>query len=449
LALSLGGARLAAAQAQPPPEPTPPAVEAPPPPPPTPPAVEPPMAPSPTPPAVQTFEPADVTGPKAGEGGPVSTEPAKTVPGTHPLTMDEMPVAAANNRVTLNMFGDTAFVVDNVPIPDKSRGFLIGDLDLLITGRAANLTALAEAALEQRGGGEIGIDLERIFVGWRGERVSVDAGRTHVELGYWNNAFHHGRWLQITAERPRILKFEDEGGILPIHFIGTTAHWRAYLSGDQQIELVGGIGNGRGDFTKDVQETAETNWFKAVQARLGFKGFGARDLQFGVSGLVDRIAGRPGADPMMTGVFIRPALPDQNIGEVIGNAYLAYRGVQLTIISEAFDILHSAAMPDVNGASHWNTFDAYALGAYRIGDFSPYVMAEIRRTSSDDDPFYFPGNPAIADITANIFRNFEELTAGVRWDLTTWSAIKVEYRGTFQQDLPHIHAGTIDWSFGL
>ena len=90
-----------------------------------------------------------------------------------------MPVAAANNRVTLNMFGDTAFVVDNVPAPDQTRGFLIGDLDLLITGRATNLTALAEAALEQRGGGTVGIDLERIFVGWRGERLSVDAGRTH------------------------------------------------------------------------------------------------------------------------------------------------------------------------------------------------------------------------------------------------------------------------------
>jgi hypothetical protein len=347
------------------------------------------------------------------------------------------------------MFGDTAFVVDNVPAPDQTRGFLIGDLDLLITGRATNLTALAEAALEQRGGGEVGIDLERIFVGWRGERLSVDAGRTHAELGYWNNAFHHGRWLQITAERPRILKFEDEGGILPIHTIGTTAHWRPYLEGDQRIEVIGGIGNGRGDFTKDVQETAETNWFKQVLFKLAFKGFGARDLQFGVSGLYDRIAPRPAADLAMTGVFIRPALPDQTIQELIGNLYLAYRGAQLTVISEAFDVMHSAAMPDVNGSSRWNTFDAYGLGAYRVGDFSPYLMAEIRRTSTDQDPFYFPGNPTIADITANIFHNFEEVTAGVRWDLTTWSAIKLEYRGTFLQDAAHIHTGTIDWSFGL
>jgi hypothetical protein len=270
-----------------------------------------------------------------------------------------------------------------------------------------------------------------------------------VELGYWNNAFHHGRWLQITAERPRILKFEDEGGILPIHFIGTSAHWRPFISGDKQIEVIGGIGNGRGDYTKDVQETAETNWFKAVMAKLAFKGFGPRDLQFGVSGLADRIAQRPGTDPMMTGVFIRPALPDQDIQEFIGNVYLAYRGAQLTVISEAFDILHTAAMPDAMGASHWNTFDAYGLGAYRMGDLTPYLMAEIRRTSGDPDPFYFPQNPAIAAITAQILGNFEELTVGVRWDLTTWSAIKLEYRGTYEQGLPRIHAGTLDWSFGL
>src|ERR1700690_4346012 len=141
--------------------PAPPSLPPPPPPPPPPPST------SSTPPSsVQTFEPADVTGPKAGDAGPISIEPTKTAPGALPLTMDEMPIAGANNPATLNMFGDTAFVVDSVT--PRQPGFIIGDLDLLITARAANVTAMAKAALEQRGGGEVGIDLERVFVGWRG-----------------------------------------------------------------------------------------------------------------------------------------------------------------------------------------------------------------------------------------------------------------------------------------
>src|SRR5215831_8182507 len=44
-----------------------------------------PAPPAPTPPVVQTFEPADVTGPKGGEPAPVSTTPAKTAPNALPL----------------------------------------------------------------------------------------------------------------------------------------------------------------------------------------------------------------------------------------------------------------------------------------------------------------------------------------------------------------------------
>jgi hypothetical protein len=414
-----------------------------------------PPPPAPTPPTIQTFEPADVTGPKGGEPVPVSTTPTKTTPNALPLTMDEMPVAAANNRVTLNLFGDTALVLNSdgpaapegfLPVTPHRPAFVIGDLDLLITGRAANLTAMAETALEQRGGGEIGIDLERIFVGWRGERLSIDAGRTHAELGYWNNAFHHGRWLQFPTGRPEVLKFEDEGGILPIHQIGVSAHFRAYVEGDQQIELVGSIGNGRGTFNHDVQETDDTNVFKALLFKVGFKGFGARDLQFGVSGLYDRIAPAVGTSTDPT-VFVRPALPDQTINETIGNAYLAYRGVDLTVITEAFDVLHTASMPNAAGSTSWNTFDAYALGAYRIGEVSPYFMTEVRHTSTDPDPFFF-FDPAAT--TTVFLRNFYEETAGLRWDFTTWSAIKVEYRLVLLRDPSStVQIGAIDWCFGL
>jgi hypothetical protein len=360
--------------------------------------------------------------------------------------MDEMPVAAASNRVSLNMFGDTAFAVDSVT--PRQPGFVIGDLDLLITGHAADITAMAETAFEQHGHGDIGIDLERIFVDWRGDRVSLDAGRTHAELGYWNNAFHHGRWLQMSVERPRILRFEDDGGILPIHLVGVTGHWRALVDGDQQIELIGSAGNGRGDIVDDVQTTFDSNAFKALLFKVGFRGFGARDLQFGISGMYDHVAPLPlmaeaGADDPHG----RPALPGQTIQELIGNAYLAYRGPDFTFISEVFDLFHTAAAPDAAGVSSWNTVDAYALGAYRIDQVSPYLMGEIRRMSNDPDPFFFPGDPAFPSV---VLGNFVEVTAGLRWDFATWSAIKVEYRGTLTSDsTQRIHVGTVDWCFGL
>ena len=396
-----------------------------------------------------------MTGPKGGEPLPVSTTPAKTAPNALPLTMDEMPVAASNNRVTLNLFGDTALAINSagppgldgfLPVSPHRPAFLIGDLDLLITGRAANLTAMAETALEQHGGGDVGIDLERIFVGWRGERVTIDAGRTHAELGYWNNAFHHGRWLQIPTGRPEVLKFEDEGGSSPF-----TRSASARTGAPTSTET---SRSSSSDRSATAAATSPTTCWRPTRPtssrpslfKIGFKGFGARDLQFGVSGLYDRIAPVTGMSTDPT-AFVRPALPDQSINEAIGNAYLAYRGVDLTVISEAFDVLHAASTPDAAGATSWNTFDAYALGAYRIGEVSPYLMTELRRTSTDPDPFFFP-DPAAA--TTVFLRNFYEETAGVRWDFTTWSAIKVEYRLVLLRD-PNstMHIGAIDWCFGL
>jgi hypothetical protein len=388
-------------------------------------------APTPTPapapaPDVQRFEPADVEGPKAA-------------PPAMPLTMDEMPVALTSNRVTVNFFGDPAFVIDSQH--KTTPGFVLNPLDFLITGRSGDLIAMTEFAMEQIEG-TVGIDIERLFVGWHAERYQVDAGRTHAELGYWNNAFHHGRWLQLPVERPRIVRFEDEGGILPIHWVGVTGHWRPLLQGDRQVELSASIGNGHGAIVDNILTEGDTNGFKAVLAKLELKGFGARDLRLGVSATYDQIGALPATAAM--GAFARPALPDAIIRELIANAYVAYRGADLTLISEAYEVMHSAS-----GAmgGHWNTFDAFALAGYRFGELVPYVLAEIRRTPTTvPDPFFFP-DPTLA---SDILKDFEEITAGVRWDLTTWSALKLEYRATLTDDSrTQVQRGMIDWSFGL
>ena len=48
----------------------------------------------------------------------------------------------------------------------------------------------------------------------------LEVGRFHTDIGYWNTAFHHGLWLQIPVERPHVLRFEDDGGLVPVHWVG-------------------------------------------------------------------------------------------------------------------------------------------------------------------------------------------------------------------------------------
>jgi hypothetical protein len=393
------------------------------------------VPPSTTPP-VQSFEAADVgqpgqlVAPPSVEGGAATEH--------RPLTMDEMGMGSANPRVTLTIFGDTALQINSKE--QKKPGFVLGPLDLLLFGEFGNLVASAEMAFETGEDGSLVTDLERLFVRWRTERLVIDAGRTHTELGYWNNAFHHGRWLQTSVDRPRALRFEDDGGILPIHSVGVNARFHV-VTGEQQVDLIGAISNGRGDIIDDVRVGGDTNLFKSVMLKLETKGFGARDLRMGFSGTIDRIAALPAtAAATNPDGKVRPALPDVAIGEAILGAFVAYRGPNLTLLTEGFDIVHSAA------GQKWSTFSAFALLGYRVDAFIPYVMGEVRAGDVLTDPFFVP-DPTMP--TA-LLGKFVETTVGLRYEINTWSAIKFEYRATLTAvDADKIHRGIIDWTFGL
>ena len=206
--------------------------------------------------------------------------------------------------------------------------------------------------------------------------------------------------------------------------------------------MIGAVGNGRGNIVDDIHTNDDTNSFKAMLAKVEFKGFGARDLRVGVSGSFDRIAPLPAMDLTGMGLPTRMALPDVTINEFIGNAYAAYRGPELTIISEVFDVLHHAS------GTNWNTFDMYALFGYRFDILTPYLLAEGRTGTVASDPFFFPNGPVPAGVEG-ILGKFFEVTAGLRVDVSTWSALKFEYRATVPKEGDTIHRALVDWSFGF
>ena len=86
-------------------------------------------------------------------------------------------------------------------------------------------------------------------------------------LGYWNEAYHHGALLEPTVDRPEALKFEDDGGILPVHFVGLEFSGKAPLAGgDLGYEAC--VANGRGAMPDVVQGALDLNKGKAVSAKL-------------------------------------------------------------------------------------------------------------------------------------------------------------------------------------
>lgn len=106
---------------------------------------------------------------------------------------------------------------------NKTHGFKVGQFDLFITSQIDDRTTfLGETVFEyDEESKSFVIDVERMIVRRSFTDVfNLGLGKYHSPFGYWNNAYHHGALLQPTIQRPNIVRFEDEGGFLPIHQIG-------------------------------------------------------------------------------------------------------------------------------------------------------------------------------------------------------------------------------------
>jgi len=341
------------------------------------------------------------------------------------LTLDSLVLASAN-RIDLNFFGDVSLVQRK----DQKAAFAVGPLGFQVTAHLAEgLVGRTEFAMVFEHG-ETVVDIERAYLEYRTTRWMFVAGRTHAELGYWNNAFHHGRWLQLTIDRPHALRFEDEGGILQVHSVGASVSY-APARGDSGVEVALGVGNGHGRTIDQIQTKEDDNWAKSMLVRVGAVGIGHPALRFGVNAAVDIIAPQP--------VTVRPLWPDKPITELVTGVYLALRGERLMVFSETYNVLHRS------GGRSWQITDGFLIAGYRFSQFIPFGELEARRGDGRSDPFYNP-DPAIGSEGVPP-GNFVEATAGVRYELNAWSALKLELSaGTFE----HVsdYRAEVNWSFG-
>jgi hypothetical protein len=107
-------------------------------------------------------------------------------------------------------------------VPGSAGGFYTGDFDLLLTSRINDKTSvLAEVVIGEGDAQSFGVDLERVLLKYDyNDHLKMSLGRYHTGIGYYNSAFHTGKWLQTTADRPLIMEFADDGGMLPTQAVG-------------------------------------------------------------------------------------------------------------------------------------------------------------------------------------------------------------------------------------
>lgn len=107
-------------------------------------------------------------------------------------------------------------------VPGSAANFYTGTFDLLLTSAISNRArVLSEINFEENDAQEFDIDIERLlltydFKDW----LQASFGRYQTAIGYYNTTFMRASWPQTMADRPLIMSFPDDGGILPVQAIG-------------------------------------------------------------------------------------------------------------------------------------------------------------------------------------------------------------------------------------
>lgn len=339
------------------------------------------------------------------------------------------------DALDLHGFADVLYqhhVHDKADPERNNGGFAVGVLDFYITeSLGPRLDALTEFVIES---GEI--DLERLLVAYTfSEPLKLSGGRFHAPLGYWNRAYHHGVLLQTTVERPFFLRFEDDGGLLPLHTVGLLVSGRApFASGELSYGV--SIGNGSSIVVKDESYRLDPNvesdpdHNKAVNVRLAFAPAGLHGWTLGTSAWRARVTNKDSL-PL-------PATPlALDVTQTILGADLTRIGGPWEVLAEYFVVRDKDTVGAATATNHFT----YVQLSREFRDWAtPYARYE--QLSIDEAA----GDPYL--LALNVVDKRIE-TAGVRFRVGDQSVVKFEGRFITDNGLDSHQEYAAQWAFSF
>jgi hypothetical protein len=307
----------------------------------------------------------------------------------------------------------------------QHTGFEEGQFTLhLSSALSPKVTVFSELTLTARTDGGMGslpapgfnAEVERLIIRYDlNDFFKVSFGRYHTPINYWNTAFHHGQWLQTTISRPEMTQFG--GSFIPVHFVGTLVEG-AVPAGGLNLNYNFGLGNGRGAVISRSGDFGDINNNRAWLVNAFIKPNLPYGLQIGGSVYRDKLS------PLT-------ALPAR---EWIQSANIVWQKETPELIAEFANVTHQPIGAAV--VSHSQAF--YVQTAYRLPWFQklwkPYYRFEY---------MHIP----VSDVIFRDVPSFSASTVGVRYDITSFAAFKLEYRDYSRRNLPSIHGAFVQTSF--
>ena len=343
--------------------------------------------------------------PEAPRTPPASASTAPTVEHDHSAMPDRAEVREATIHypsLQIRGFGDVDFSATDQK--GTSSGFNLGQFVLhFASPLSAKVSYFGEVSFTAEPS-TYDVSVERSIVRYDyNDSFKMSFGKYHTPIGYWNDTFHHGAWLQTTISRPEMVKFG--GTFTPVHFVGVLAEG-SIPSGGLGLAYSAGIGNGRSSLLSKASDSGDINDNRAWVATLFAKPSQLYGLQFGGTAYHDKLT----------------PLPGQNFDEWISSAHLVWTKEKPEFLSEFSNVYHR----DLQTLRSYNSQAFYVQLAYRLpwqqNKWKPYYRFEYIHRPNTEPVWDITGTASVLDLVGS--------TVGVRYDITNYAAFKGEYRNT-------------------
>ena len=304
---------------------------------------------------------------------------------------------SAEPALHARLFGDFNYVDTQRPL---AEGFRLGQVAGHLTwGMSDRVTFFSEATVSAQALAEA-IEIERVFIRYDyRDWLQLSGGRVHAPMSYWNTTFHHGQWMQTSIGRPEMIR--GGNALIPIHFVGVVAEGRL-PAGPASFGYTAGLGNGRGVVLTRAGDAGDANNSRAR--------FLATSLRVPVLAGVE-VGGTYYADRLTPSAAF-------DVRERILSGHVALEGESPELIVEYARVRHDPVrplgLPTATSAAWYGQLGVRLRG--RARDWKPYVRWDDSRV------------PATDTILAPMRLNFSALTGGVRLDVGSSAAMKMEYR---------------------
>jgi len=280
-----------------------------------------------------------------------------------------------------------------------AQGFRTGQIVGHVVASLTDRIALFSEVSATPSSSGFSVEAERLLVRYdHSDAVRFGVGRFHAPISYWNQAFHHGQWLQPSLSRPELAR--PTSGFIPMHFVGVWVEG-SLRPGPVELQYTVGLGNGRHTNLRRAGDAGDANGSRALVASGTIVLPAPLGAQLGGAYYHDRVTPQETIDAT----------------ERIVTAHVAGNRETPEYIVEYARITHD---PRNFSGPITHSESGYLLLGYRLPGrlhaLKPYIRLDRTRVPHSDSVF------------APLQLNYSGRTAGLRFDLTAPMALKLEYR---------------------